>query len=108
MRVEAEIVFPVSDCVLVFVVVASMNQVFPVLEGKLLLCVEVVADRPCRLIVCRLEEVGVTGELVESDVAIFEIVSIVSLEVVADQYVVVLGTELPALHVRTASVVLAG
>ncbi|OYR61466.1 hypothetical protein DJ83_07770 [Halorubrum ezzemoulense] len=56
----------------------------------------------------RLKEVRITMELVNSDIAVFQIVSIVSLEVVTDQDVVIFGIELPLLHVPTGAVKLAG
>jgi hypothetical protein len=83
-------------------------EVFPVLEGKRVLSFQVVTHRPRRIVVSRLKEVRVSRELVNSDIAVFEIVPIVSLEVVTDQYVVVLGIELPLLHVSAGAVKLTG
>ncbi|OYR38697.1 hypothetical protein DJ81_16855 [Halorubrum sp. Hd13] len=90
-----------------FIVIMPMMEVFPVLEGKSILTFQVVTHRPRRIVVSRLKEVRVSRELVNSDIAVFEIVPIVSLEVVTDQYVVVLRIKLPFLHVPTGSVELA-
>ncbi|AZQ15473.1 hypothetical protein DOS48_11870 [Halorubrum sp. PV6] len=83
-------------------------EIFPVLEWETILTFQVVTHRSCCVVMSRLKEVRVTRELVNRDIAVFEIVSIVSLEVVADQYVVLFWIELPLLHVPTGAVKLAG
>ncbi|EMA57365.1 hypothetical protein C470_13903 [Halorubrum distributum JCM 13561] len=102
--IEPQLLLPLGDNLLVFFVIMPTMEIFPVLEWESILTFQVVTHRSCCVVMSRLKEVRVTRELVNRDIAVFEIVSIVSLEVVADQDVVVFGIELPLLHVPTGAV----